>query len=249
MEPNVAYETPQSLYTQPRPAIHLEGWGMKVEEVQALARTLQELMPSFDWHAGETPVPGALALVLVDEGALAGDTRGALWNTYGPVEAMRRARQDGGAAAVAVCRGRISRLPPERVGVWVTTSSEDWTQSLHALVRALVALEWEPRRGYKDVAAWRGLREFSQANLLAVMTSNEDVADFAGLARQAFSVAMVAPAALLVAGASRADVERTLVEAGVQDTQIVVVAPMTLDGVVRVDALVGFPWLGPVQSD
>lgn len=105
---------------------------------------------------------------------------------------------------MAVCRGRISRLPPERVGVWVTTASEDWTQSLHALVRALAALEWEPRRGYKDVAAWRGLREFAPANLLAVMTSNEDAADFAGLARQAFSAAMAAPAALLVAGASHA---------------------------------------------
>ncbi|MFA1684261.1 hypothetical protein [Achromobacter dolens] len=240
------HENPQSIITQTKPAIYLEGWGMRAKEVQALAWTLQGLLPSLDWHAGDTPVPGALTLILVDEGALAGDARGALWNTFGPVEAMRRARQ-AGMAAVAVCRGRISRLPPERVGVWVRTATGDWPQNLQALVRALVALEWEPRRGYKDVAEWRGLRVLTQTNLLAVMTSNEDAADFAGLVRQAFSASMAPPAALLVAGASRTVVERTLVEAGMQEMGIVAVAPMTLDGIMRVDALVGYPWLGPTQ--
>lgn len=247
MEPTVPHENPQSIFTQTKPAIYLEGWGMRAEEVQALARTLQGLLPSLDWLAGDTPVPDALTLILVDEGALAGDARGALWNTFGPVEAMYRARQ-AGMAAVAVCRGRISRLPPERVGVWVKTAIGDWAQNLQALVRALVALEWEPRRGYKDVAKWRGLRVLTQANLLAVMTSNEDAADFAGLVRQAFSASMAPPAALSVAGASRAVVERTLVEAGMQEMEIVAVAPMTLDGIMRVDALVGYPWPGPAQS-
>lgn len=242
------HESPQAVFTQTRPAVCLDGWGIRAEEVQALARTLQGLLPSLDWHAGTTSVPGALTLVLVDEGALAGDARGAIWNTFGPVEAMRRARQ-AGAAAVAVCRGRISRLPLERVGVWVTTASGDWTQNLQALARALVALEWEPRRGYRDVAAWRGLRELTQANLLAVMMSDEDAADFAGLARQAFAASMAPPAALSVAGAPRAVVERTLVEAGMQGTEIVAVAPMTLDGVMRVDALVGFPWPRTAQLD
>lgn len=81
------YETPQSITTQARPAIHLEGWGMQAEEVQALARTLQGLMPSLDWHAGDTAVSGALSLVLVDEGALAGDTRGAIWT---PTDLLKR---------------------------------------------------------------------------------------------------------------------------------------------------------------
>lgn len=240
------HENPQSVFTQSKPAIYLEGWGMPAEQVQALARTLQGLLPSLDWHAGDTPVPGALTLILADEGALSGDARGALWNTFGPVEAMRRARQ-AGMAAVAVCQGRISRLPPERVGVWVGMATGDWAQNLQSLVRALVALEWEPRRGYKDVAEWRGLRMLTQANLLAVITSNEDAADFAGLVRQALSASMTPPSALSVAGASRAVVERTLVEAGMQELEIVAVAPMTFDGIMRVDALVGYPWPGPAQ--
>ena len=241
------HENPQSIFTQAKPAIYIEGWGMRAEEVQVLARTLQGLLPSLDWHAGDAPVPGALTLILVDEGALAGDARGALWNTFGPVEAMRRARE-ADMVAVAVCRGRISRLPPERVGVGVRTAPGDWAQNLESLVRALVALEWEPRRGYKDVAEWRGLRVLTQGNLLAVITSNEDAADFAGLARQALSASMAPPAALSVAGASRSVVERTLVEAGIQEMEIVAVAPMTLGGVMRVDALVGFQWPGPAQS-
>lgn len=242
------HKNPQAVFTQTRPAICLDGWGIRPEEVQALARTLQGLLPSLDWHAGAPPVPGALTLVLVDEGALAGDARGAIWNTFGPVEAMRRARQ-AGVAAVAVCRGRISRLPPERVGVWVTTANADWTQNLQVLVRALAALEWKPRRGYRDTAAWRGLGELTQANLLAVMTSNEDTADFAGLVRRILAASMTPPAALSVAGVPRTVVERTLVEAGIQEAEIVAVAPMTLDGVMRVDALFGFPWPGPTQSD
>ncbi|MFD4837079.1 hypothetical protein ACFWP0_06185 [Achromobacter sp. NPDC058515] len=241
------HANPQSIATQTKAAIYLEGWGMPAEEVLALARTLQALLPSLDWHAGDAPVPGALTLFLVDAGNLAGDTRGAVWNTFGPVEAMRQARE-AGVAAVAVCRGGIGRLPLNRVGVWVATAAEDWAQKLQSLVRALAALQWEPRRGYQDVAAWRGLAGLTQANLLAVTASSESAADFAGLLRQACSTSLLRPAALSVAGVPRAIVDRTLVEAGMQDTELAAVAPMTLDGVLRVDALLGFPWPLPDQA-
>ena len=191
-------------------AIHLEGWGLPAGETHALAEQLNCTMPDFHWHAGDAALPGALTLLLVDIGALAGERGQAFWNVYGPVQAMRAARQAGNPV-IAVCRGRVSHLPAMRQGVWVASTIDAWDIKLVSLARALAALEWTPTRGYQSMWDWPVVCTLAQADLLAVTITDEGDAGFPALLRQVNSI--VPPTALSVAGVARAVFDRTLVEA------------------------------------
>ncbi|EHK64088.1 hypothetical protein KYC_22141 [Achromobacter arsenitoxydans SY8] len=223
-----------------RPAISLERWGIPAEDLAALVRKLAQAMPFIEWHAeGEAP-RGALSLHLVDFAALAGNGRAA-WNTAGPIEAMRRARARG-APALALCRGRVSQLPAARRGVWVMLADKSWAGAVECLARALSALEWTREDGYKTVHAWSETRKFTHRNLLAVTGVDETAAKFSAVLRDALSASLMQPAALAVAGAPEKDLRRTIIEAGLHDLQTLAATPMTLDGAMRVDALLGFEW-------
>lgn len=228
-------------------AIRLEGWGMPTKDVMDLACALNHQLPAFDWCASDASDPDALTLHLVDIAKLAGDTGHAVWNTFGPVEAMRQARE-AGKPALAVCRGRFSELPVDRLGVWVASTKQAWEIKLQALMRAIAAMSWHPKLGYQDLPGWRAVQPLTDANLLAITATDDSTGDFPALMRQVSAAAFAHPVALSVAGAARPTVERTLVEAGLEHLQGAAVAPMTLDGVLRVDALVGFSWPAAGQS-
>lgn len=223
-----------------RPAVALHGWGISVEDVALLVRQLGEEVPFFDWHADMDAPLGALSLHLVDFAALMGKGRAA-WNTVGPIEAMRRAREQG-IAALALCCGRVSKLPAVRKGVWVMAADKPWASAVQTLVRALSALEWTRTEGYKAVPAWRVARKFADANLLGVIGSDETAAGFSRMLREALSALLMQPATLAVAGVPEHELRRTIIEAGLHDLQPLIAAPMTLDGAMRVDALLGFSW-------
>lgn len=223
-----------------RPVVALHGWGMSVEDVVVLVRQLAEEVPSFDWNADTDAPQGALSLHLVDFAALTGKGR-AVWNTFGPIEAMRQAREQG-VAALALCRGRVSQLPAVRKGVWVMAADKPWASAVQTLVRALSTLEWTRAEGYKAVHAWRAARKFADANLLAVLGFDETTAGFSDMLREALTALLMQPAALAVAGVPERELQRTIIEAGLHELQPLVAVPMTLDGAVRVDALLGFSW-------
>ncbi len=223
-----------------RPVVALHGWGMSAEDVALLVRQLAEEVPAFDWHADTDAPRGALSLHLVDFAALTGKGRAA-WNAFGPIEAMRQAREQG-VAALALCRGRVSQLPAVRKGVWVMAADKPWACAVQTSVRALAALEWTRADGYKAVPAWRAARKFADANLLAVLGFEETAAGFSEVLREALTALLMQPAALAVAGVPEHEVQRTIIEAGLHELQPLVAAPMTLDGAMRVDALLGFPW-------
>ncbi|CAB3666186.1 Uncharacterised protein [Achromobacter spanius] len=223
-----------------RPVVALHGWGMSAEDVALLVRQLAEEVPAFDWHADTDAPRGALSLHLVDFAALTGKGRAA-WNAFGPIEAMRQAREQG-VAALALCRGRVSQLPAVRKGVWVMAADKPWACAVQTSVRALAALEWTRAEGYKAVPAWRAARKFADANLLAVLGFEETAAGFSEVLREALTALLMQPAALAVAGVPEHEVQRTIIEAGLHELQPLVAAPMTLDGAMRVDALLGFPW-------
>lgn len=222
-------------------AIHLEGWGLPAAEIETLAEQLNGSTPGLHWHAGDAAMPGALTLMLVDVGALTGERGQASWNALGPVEAMRAARQRGNPV-IAVCRGRVSHLPALRQGVWVASTSDAWDVKLASLGRALAALEWQPEQGYLAMQEWAAVRELARSDLLAVTISKPGYADFAGMLRGLGSI--MPPVALCVAGVARNEFDRTLVEAGLHALAHAAATPMTLDGVTRVDGLVGFAWQG-----
>ena len=223
-----------------RPMVALHGWGMSEEDVALLVRQLAEEVPAFDWHADTDAPHGALSLHLVDFAALTGKGRAA-WNAFGPIEAMRQAREQG-VAALALCRGRVSQLPAVRKGVWVMAADKPWACAVQTSVRALAALEWTRAEGYKAVPAWRAARKFADANLLAVLGFEETAAGFSEVLREALTALLMQPAALAVAGVPEHEVQRTIIEAGLHELQPLVAVPMTLDGAMRVDALLGFSW-------
>ncbi|MPS82275.1 MAG: hypothetical protein E2591_29855 [Achromobacter sp.] len=223
-----------------RPAVALHGWGMPAEDVALLVRQLAEEVPVFEWHADTDAPPGALSLHLVDFAALTRKGR-AEWNAYGPLEAMRQAREQG-AAALALCRGRVSQMPAVRKGVWVMAADKPWACAVQTAVRALAALEWTRAEGYKAVPAWRAARKFADANLLAVLGFEETAAGFSEVLRDALTALLMQPAALAVAGVPEHELQRTVIEAGLHELQPLVAVPMTLDGAMRVDALLGFSW-------
>ncbi|WP_162876597.1 hypothetical protein [Achromobacter dolens] len=222
-------------------SIFIEGWGVPDQEIAALAEHLNRFLPDFYWHGGETPMAQALTVFLVDIGALTGNQEHAFWNTFGPIQAMDVAHQ-AGRPALAICRGRISSLPAKRKGVWISTSSSSWESTLRTLVRALAALAWTPCEGYQDIDGWKAVRELTMRHLLAVVISGADTADFGTLLRDATANAIIPPAALVVAGVTSDALRRTLVEAGIQDIPLATTSPMTLDGVQRIDGLIGFEW-------
>lgn len=235
------------LSVKPNAAIHLEGWGVPAAEIEAIAEQLNRSTSSLHWHTGNAAMPGALTLMLVDVEALVGGHGQASWNALGPVEAMRAARQHGDPA-IAVCRGRVSRLPSLRQGVWVASTVDAWEVKLASLARALAALEWKPEHGYRAMQDWTAVRELVRSDLLAVTIAQLGDADFAGMLRGLGSI--VPPVALCVAGVARSVFDRTLVEAGIHALAHAAATPMTLDGVARVDGLVGFEWHGgqPVSA-
>ncbi len=223
-----------------RPAVSLERWGVSAGELAALLTCLAEGMPGIDWFVGEAAPPGALALHLVDFAALAGNGR-AVWNATGPLEAMRQARMQG-LPAFALCRGRASQLPAVRKGVWILRSDKTWDAAVQSVVRAVAALEWTREDGYKAVPAWRAAGELAQRNLLAVTGVDKTASTFSSVLRDALSASLLPCAALAVAGAPDSETRRTIIEAGLHDLQTLAVTPMTLDGAMRVDALLGFEW-------
>jgi len=213
---------------------------MSGEDVALLVRQLAEEVPAFDWYADTDAPHGALLLHLVDFAALTGKGR-AKWNAFGPIEAMRQAREQGGPA-LALCRGRVSQLPAVRKGVWVMAADKPWACAVQTAVRALAALEWTRAEGYKTVLAWRATREFTDANLLAVLGFEATAVGFSEVLREALTALLMQPAALAVAGVPDHELKRTIVEAGLHELQPLVAVPMTLDGAMRVDALLGFSW-------
>ncbi len=223
-----------------RPAVALERWGVSAGELAALVARLAEAMPCMDWYAAEAAPAGALALHLVDFAELAGNGR-AVWNASGPLDAMRQARLQG-QPAFALCRGRASQLPAERRGVWVLRADNAWDVAVQSLVRALAVLEWTREDGYKALPAWRATGELAQRNLLAVTAVDRTASAFSSVLRDALSASLMPPTALAVAGAPDSETRRTIVEAGLHDLQTLAVTPMTLDGTMRVDALLGFEW-------
>ncbi|CAB3824788.1 hypothetical protein [Achromobacter mucicolens] len=223
-----------------RPVVALHGWGMSADDVALLVRQLAEEVPTFEWHAGTDAPHGALSLHLVDFAALTGKGRAA-WNAFGPIEAMRQAREQG-VAALALCRGRVSQLPAVRKGVWVMAADKPWACAVQTSVRALAALEWTRAEGYKTVPSWRATRKFADANLLAVLGFEETAAGFSEVLREALTALLMQPAALAAAGVPEHELQRTIIEAGLQELQPLVAVPMTLDGAMRVDALLGFSW-------
>ena len=223
-----------------RPVVALHGWGMSGEDVALLVRQLAEEVPAFDWHSDTGAPLGALSLHLVDFAALTGKGR-AEWNAYGPLEAMRQAREQG-MAALALCRGRVSQLPAVRKGVWVMAADKPWGGAVQTSVRALAALEWTRAEGYKTMPAWRATRKFTDANLLAVLGFEATAVGFSEVLREALTALLMQPAALAVAGVPEHELQRTIVEAGLHELQPLVAVPMTLDGAMRVDALLGFSW-------
>lgn len=223
-----------------RPVVARHGWGISTEDVALLVRQLGNEVPAFDWHADIDAPHGALSLHLVDFAALTGKGR-AVWNALGPIEAMRLAREQG-VAALALCRGRVSQLPAVRKGVWVMAADKPWACAVQTSVRALAALEWTRAEGYKTVPAWRATRKFTDANLLAVLGFEETAVDFSEVLREALTALLMQPAALAVAGVPEYELQRTIIEAGLHELQPLVGVPMTLDGAMRVDALLGFSW-------
>lgn len=223
-----------------RPVVALHGWGMSADDVALLVRQLAEEVPAFDWHADTDAPHGALSLHLVDFAALTGKGRAA-WNAFGPIEAMRQAREQG-VAALALCRGRVSQLPAVRKGVWVLAADKPWACAVQTSVRALAALEWTRAEGYKTVPGWRATRKFADANLLAVLGFEETAAGFSEVLREALTALLMQPAALAAAGVPEHELQRTIIEAGLHELQPLVAVPMTLDGAMRVDALLGFSW-------
>lgn len=227
--------------TAHKAVIHLEGWGISAEEASTVAATLNQQLPQIDWRSGVALDSEALMVHLVDISALAGATGHAVWNTYGPVEAMRQERE-AGTPALALCRGKFSELPSQRAGVWIASAGQAWVSGLQTLARALAAMGWKPEHGYRDLPGWAGVRPLLNANLLAVMATDHAAADFPSLMRQVSASSIAHPIALAAAGVSRHAFDRTRIEAGMHDLDIAVVAPMTLDGTMRADALVGYPW-------
>ena len=223
-----------------RPVVALHGWGMSADDVALLVRQLAEEVPTFEWHAGTDAPHGALSLHLVDFAALTGKGRAA-WNAFGPIEAMRQAREQG-VAALALCRGRVSQLPAVRKGVWVMAADKPWACAVQTSVRALAALEWTRAEGYKTVPSWRATRKFADANLLAVLGFEETAAGVSEVLREALTAVLMQPAALAAARVPEHELQRTIIEAGLQELQPLVAVPMTLDGAMRVDALLGFSW-------
>lgn len=230
----------RGMYTVNRPAIALHGWGIRAEEVALIVRQLAQVMPGFDWHADTCVSPGTLTLHLVDFAALTGNGR-AMWNTFGPSEALRKARDDG-VPALALYRGGVGQLSTVRKGVWVMAADRPWACAVQTLVRALSALEWTPSDGYKAAHAWRATDRFVAADLLGIIGFDETAAGFSKVLREALRLLLVQPVALAVAGVPERELERTIVEAGLQELRPLVAAPMTLDGAMRVDALLGFAW-------
>jgi len=213
---------------------------MRAEDVVRLVRQLAKDVPFFDWHANTDTPQDALLLHLVDFAELTGQGR-AVWNTLGPIEAMRQARE-AGVAALALCRGQVSQLPAVRKGVWVIAADKPWALVVQTMVRAVSALEWSRAEGYKAVHAWRAVRQFADTNLLAVLGFDETAAGFAEVLRKALTALLMPPVALAVAGVPERELQRTIVEAGLHELQPLIAAPMTLDGAMRVDALLGFAW-------
>lgn len=226
----------------PKARIRLEGWGLPASEVLGLAERLNACLPQIEWCVQ----PEAVTLMLVDIAALAGEGGRAVWNTYGPVEAMRLARQ-AGRCTLALCRGRISDLPASRDGVWIASAEGEWDTLVQVLARALAALEWTPCEGYREMYRWRAVSRLARANLLATLVSDGERMDYAALLRRVMAASLMAPAVLLAAGVDRVVFGRILREAGLQDVDHAV-APMTLDGVARVDGLVGYDWPAPLSS-
>ncbi|WP_139208616.1 hypothetical protein [Achromobacter sp. NFACC18-2] len=113
---------------------------------------------------------------------------------------------------------------------------------LASVARALAVLEWDPQRGYMDMQNWASVGELARADLLAINVMQLGEGNFAGILRGLGAI--VSPAALCVSGVSRAVFKRTLAEAGIDGLMHQAAAPMTLDGALRVDGLVGFRWPG-----
>lgn len=236
----------QSLATFDKAVIHLEGWGMSTDDVLALTGRLNQSLPHIHWHAGEVAAPGALTLLLVDIAALTGGKGHAFWNALGPFQSMERARR-AGEPALALCRGRVSELPALRDGVWITTHAESWESKLLTVARALAALEWNAQDGYRAMQGWRAVRTLARADLLAITASGTEAEEFPAMLREICAASLMHPTALVAAGVPARTYGRTLVQAGLQDITLQAAAPMTLDGAVSVDTLVGFAWPGANQ--
>lgn len=145
--------------------------------------------------------------VMASEGTgrrLASPSGQLIWNTPGPLEAMRQGRQ-----CKAWCAG-----------------SHSWSGRMED--------------GYKTLHVWRETRKFAHRILLAVAGTDQTSLQYSTVLRNALSASLMPPAALAVAGASEKQLRRTIGEAGLQDLHTLAASLPTLDGAMRVEALLGF---------
>lgn len=224
------------------PPVNLEGWGLSLDEVGSFVEALNLECPYLEWSAETANSADSLTLHLVDFGALAGP-RNAVWNTFGPIEAMRSA-VDAGRPALALCSGRSSRLPAVRRGVWATISERPWIPSIESVVRALAATAWTEASGYSAMKNWASVRTLTDLDLLAVSAHIASNDEFGLLVNGALATSITRPVAMTVAGAFPIEMDRRLT-GELSDPDLLYVAPSTLDGARRVDTLLCFDW--PVQ--
>jgi hypothetical protein len=122
-----------------------------------------------DVTPASAPAPD-LVIHIVDLVQLAGPRGEARWNTYGPIEAMRRA-QDQGRLEIALCSGPIRWLPVDRSGCWILAGGHGFAGALEILARAvllpLLARNGVEREG--SASAWMG--ELAGVDLLGVLAA------------------------------------------------------------------------------
>lgn len=224
------------------PPVSLEGWGLPRDEVESFVEVLTQKCPYFDWSAETANSADSLTLHLVDFGALAGP-RNAVWNTFGPIEAMR-CSIEAGWPTLALCSGRSSRLPTVRRGVWTTLSERPWIPSIESVVRALAATAWTEGGGYSAMD-WALVRTLTSLDLLAVSAHIASSDEFGLVVNSALATSITRPVAITVAGALPAEMDSRLSEE-LSDPDLLYVAPSTVDGARRLDALLCFDW--PVQA-
>lgn len=169
--------------------IALRGWGVADTAMETLAHGAMTLDERLAFVPGADEMPGALptsrmrlgvtpqsapapdlVIHLVDLVQLAGPRGEARWNTYGPIEAMRRA-QDQGRLEIALCSGPIRWLPVDRSGCWILAGGHGFADALEILTRAvllpLLARNGVEREG--SASAWMG--ELAGVDLLGVLAA------------------------------------------------------------------------------
>lgn len=223
----------------PLPPVNLEGWGLSRDELGGIVEALNQECSYLEWSAETANSADSLTLHLVDFGALAGP-RNAVWNTFGPIEAMRSAIE-AGRPALALCSGRSSRLPAVRRGLWTTLSERPWIPTIESVVRALAATAWTEAGGYRAMKDWASVRSLTDLDLLAVSAHIVSSDEFDLVVNSALATSITRPVAMTVAGASPIEMDSRLT-GELSDPDLFYVAPSTLDGARRVDTLLCFDW-------